>query len=219
MKVSVIVPTKDEPRVGELIKAIHKALDKWKHEVIIVDKSASPPSVGDALIIRQKSNGVGKAILEGFENSSGDVIVMMNGDFSHDPRDLCCLLRMITECDIVIGSRYVPGGRSSDTLYRKFVSQAFRFLAKSILGLSVADPLSGFSALRPEVLSSLSLNPIGFKIMMETLYKVKGKHLRTVEVPIVFNKRRFGRSKAGVAEGLRTLLFIIKLRLEHYERQ
>lgn len=209
----MIIPTKDEPGVGELVNGIHEALGGMKHEVIIVDKSALPPIVEGALVIRQMSRGLGRAILEGSKHASGSIIATMNGDFSHDPRNLSAILNMIPGYDLVIGSRFVPGGWSNDTIFRKCVSHAFRLLVKSFLRLNVADPLSGFWALRRETLTALDLEPKGFKIVMEILYKGKGLGLRTVEVPIIFERRQLGKSKAGVGEALRTLLFMVQLRL------
>lgn len=213
MKASVIVPTKDEPNVGKLVERIHETLGGIDHEIIIVDKSASPQSVEGALVLRQRSDGLGRAVLEGLERASGELIVTMDGDLSHDPKYLRPMLMMASEYDIVIGSRFVAGGRSQDTAFRKLVSQAFRFLAKWILGLGVEDPLSGFSVMRREVLRALSLDPMGYKIVTEILYKAKRKGFRAAEVPIDFKRREAGRSKAGVGEAARTLALMLKLRL------
>ena len=213
MKASVIVPTKDEPNVGRLVERIHETLGGIDHEIIIVDKSASPQSVEGALVLRQRSDGLGRAVLEGLERASGELIVTMDGDLSHDPKYLRPMLMMASEYDIVIGSRFVAGGRSQDTAFRKLVSQAFRFLAKWILGLGVEDPLSGFSVMRREVLRALSLDPMGYKIVTEILYKAKRKGFRAAEVPIDFKRREAGRSKAGVGEAARTLALMLKLRL------
>jgi dolichol-phosphate mannosyltransferase len=213
LKASVIVPTKDEPNVGKLVERIHETLGGIDHEIIIVDKSASSQSVEGALVLRQRSDGLGRAVLEGLERASGELIVTMDGDLSHDPKYLRPMLMMASEYDIVIGSRFVAGGRSQDTAFRKLVSQAFRFLAKWILGLGVEDPLSGFSVMRREVLRALSLDPMGYKIVTEILYKAKRKGFRAAEVPIDFKRREAGRSKAGVGEAARTLALMLKLRL------
>jgi dolichol-phosphate mannosyltransferase len=213
LRVSVIVPTKDEPRAGELVDRIHEALKGIDHEVVIVDKSSTPPRIENAIVIRQRSSGLGRAILEGLECASGDIIVTMDGDLSHDPRHLPQMLDMIPEYDIVIGSRFAAGGKSLDTPFRRLVSQAFRILAKLILGLGVADPLSGFSAMKREVLQALDLNPMGYKIVTEILYKAKGKGFKAVEVPIEFRRREAGRSKAGAREAARTLALMLRLRL------
>lgn len=213
MKVSIIVPTKDEPNAGRLVEMIHEILSGVDHEVIIVDKSANPQRIEGALMIRQRSNGLGRAILEGLEYASGEVIVTMDGDLSHDPKYLPQMLDMIPEYDIVVGSRFVAGGKSHDTAFRRIVSQAFRILGKLILGLGVEDPLSGFSAVRREVLQALRLNPMGYKIVTEILYKAKRKGFRAAEVPIEFRKREAGKSKAGIGEAARTLALMLKLRL------
>lgn len=211
--ISVIVPTKDEPAIGELVNGIHEALMEVEHEVIIVDKSDLPPSIDSAVVVRQESSGLGKAILEGFKHATGNVITTMNGDFSHDPRDLPRMLAMIAKYDIVVGSRFAPGARFAGTVFRRLVSRTYRLLAKCVLGLTAADPLSGFWAARREVLSTINLNPMGFKMIMEILYKAKNSSFTIVEVPITFGKRQAGKSKAGVGEAIRTLLFMVKLRM------
>ncbi|MEM3575088.1 MAG: polyprenol monophosphomannose synthase, partial [Candidatus Bathyarchaeia archaeon] len=81
------------------------------------------------------------------------------------------------------------------------------------LGIGVEDPLSGFSAMRREVIQALTLNPMGYKIVTEILYKAKRKGFRAIEVPIEFRKREMGKSKAGIGEAARTLALMLKLRL------
>ena len=209
----MIVPIKDEPSVGELIRGIHESLDGIEHEVVVVDKSVVPAIVEGALVVRQKSDGQGRAILEGVECASGDIIVSMNGDLSHDPSDLRPILAMMSDYDIVVGSRFAPGGTSHDTVFRKFVSHVFRLMAKSLLKLRLHDPLSGFWAMRREAFLALSLDPIGYKILVEILYKAMSKGFKITEVPITFGRRRAGKSKAGAREAARTLALILKLRL------
>jgi dolichol-phosphate mannosyltransferase len=217
MKVSVIVPTKNEPKINDLVKEIHKQLSGINHEIIVVDKSITPPKIKNVKMLIQKSDGLGKAVKEGVKVAKGDVIVTMDADFSHRPEDIKKLLEKTKDYDIVIGSRFVEGGKTKDIVHRKITSFAMRKLASLVLGLPVKDTMSGFSAVRSNVYKKIRLNPIGYKINMEILYKGKKRGFKIAEVPIVFCKRKYGKSKvgmsvAGVKEVFRILIYMIKLK-------
>ncbi|MEM5836141.1 MAG: glycosyltransferase [candidate division WOR-3 bacterium] len=212
-KVSIIIPTKDEPYIQELVKKIHKIL-KTEHEIIVVDKSKTTPKLKYARVIKQKSDGLGKAFLEGLNFARGDIIVLMDGDGSHRPEDLPKLIEKTKEYDIVIGSRYVKGGKTKDKFYRILISKFYCFLASLILGLKIKDNMSGFSAVRREVYEKIKLDPLGFKINTELLFKAKKSGFKTSEIPIVFEKRKEGKSKGNLREGIKTLRFILELKLE-----
>jgi len=214
MKISILIPTKNEPLINELIKEVHQVLKNLKHEIIVIDKSKITPNIKDAKLVTQESDGLGKAIIEGLAYASGDVIVTMDGDFSHDPNDLLKLIGKINEYDIIIGSRFVPNAKTEDRIYRRFISFLFRKFASIALDLKVEDPMSGFIVARRCVYQNLKLDPIGYKINMEIVYKGKRNGFIVHEVPIAFHKRKTGKSKSGIKEGLRTLFFILKLKFE-----
>ncbi|MGC8812097.1 MAG: glycosyltransferase [Candidatus Aenigmatarchaeota archaeon] len=212
-KVSIIIPTKEEPYIQELVKRIHKTLSGLSHEIIIVDKSKVTPRIKGAKVIKQKTDGLGNAILEGLEVAKSNLIITMDGDGSHRPEDLPKLIEKIKDYDIVIGSKYVKGGKTEDKLYRILISRVYCLFASLILGLKVKDSMSGFAAVRREVYEKVKPNPRGFKINTELLYKAKKFGFKVVEVPIVFEPRRLGKSKGTFKEGIRTFRFILELRL------
>jgi len=213
MKISVLIPTKNEPLINDLIENIHQVLRNYNHEIIIIDKSDTSPQIKNAKLILQKSDGLGKAVLEGLEHASGDIIITMDGDFSHNPKDIIKLLDVSKNVDIVAGSRFIERGKSLDITHRKFISKLFRLIVHLILDITVKDSMSGFVAIKRKVYDKIKLNPIGYKINMEIFYKSKKFGFKIKEIPIVFQKRKYGRSKAGIKEGFRTLIFILKLRL------
>lgn len=210
--ISVLIPTKDEPLIQDLVNKINKVL-KEKHEIIIIDKSSVTPKVKNAKVIKQKSDGLGNAVLEGLKESKGDIIVTMDGDGSHRPEDLIKLIEKTKEFDIVIGSKYIKGGKTEDKNYRILISKIYCLFASLILGLNVKDNMSGFAATRREVYDKINLKPKGFKINTEILYKAKKFGFRYTEVPIIFVNRKIGKSKGNIKEGLRTIKFILDLRL------
>ncbi|MEM5829230.1 MAG: glycosyltransferase [Candidatus Aenigmatarchaeota archaeon] len=212
MRVSIVIPTKNEPYIQKLVGRIHRALSTLSKEIIVVDKSDVAPKVKGAKLIRQKSDGLGKAVLEGVEFAKGDVIVLMDGDGSHRPEDLSKLIEKTKDYDIVIGSRYTKGGKTKDKFYRVLISRIFCLITSLVLGLKIKDSMSGFSAVRRSVYKKIKLNPKGFKINTEILYKAKKIDLKTTEVPIVFEKRKLGKSKGTLKEGIRTLRFIFELK-------
>src|SRR3990170_4422438 len=112
--ISVVLPTKNEPLINELIEEVHNALNDYKHEIVIVDKSDVTPDIKGAKLIRQKSKGLGNAVLEGVANSKGSHIIVMDADFSHDPHQIPRLLEKMDKYDIVMASRYSKGSRSED---------------------------------------------------------------------------------------------------------
>jgi len=212
--ISILIPTKNEPYIQELTNKINKTI-KEKHEILIIDKSSVTPKLKNAKVLRQKSNGLGNAILEGLKEAKGDVIVTMDGDGSHDPEDLKKMLSKIPEYDIVIGSKLAKGGATEDEFSRRIVTNVFDLTARIMLGLKVKDPMTGFMAVKRNILEKIKLRPKGFKIVLEVIYKSKAK---VTEVPITFHKRKAGESKVGfnikgIKEVFRILRLIIELRL------
>jgi len=217
--ISIILPTRNEPMINELVVEINTVLKKEKHEIIVIDLSDKPPKVANARLFRQKSKGLGNAVLEGVEMSSGDEIVVMDADFSHDPKDIPKILKVLRdENDFVIGSRYCRGGKTEDVGRRygiipnSFSSKIYCSLASILLRLNLKDPMNGFAAARREVYDNISLNPRGYKIHMETAFKARRKGFSVSEAPTTFHKRKAGESNTGMGEAFRTLRFIFELR-------
>ena len=214
---SIIIPTKNEPYINDLITDIRKKV-RAKHEIIVVDKSDAIPKIKGAKLVRQKSDGLGRAILEGVVASKGDIILMMDGDGSHDPVYIDKMLSLIKSYDIVIGSRYVEGGSSNDSLPRAVVSRALTAFVSLFLGLRIKDPLSGFAMYRRSVFDSTVLSPKGYKLLMEICYKCgKRERAKITEVPIRFHQRKTGFSKvgfnlSGLKEAARIFLLALLLR-------
>lgn len=214
--ISVILPTKDEPGLQRLADEIHDVLSGMKHEIIVVDKSKAPPKVKGAKVFVQEGDGLGAAVVQGMKHAQGKVFVVMDADFSHNPKDIRRLLDHIENYDIVVGSRYEKGGFNDDNFMNVTISRVCCFFASKFLGLKTKDCLSGFAAIKREVHDAIELNPIGFKVNMEMLYKAKHKGFTATEVPIRFLPRRIGKSKRGFAsmrEIARGAKYILRLKL------
>jgi len=216
--ISIIIPTKNEPGINILVKDIHKKL-KQKHEIIIVNEGNIIPAVKKAKVIKQNSHGLGNAIKEGLPHAKGNVIVIMDGDGQHRPEDIPKLLAALNNSDIAVGSKFILGGKTLDFTHRKLVSFVTRKYASFILNLPLEDSMSGFAAIKRDVFKKIKLNPLGYKIVLEIVYKARKKGFRVSEVPIIFLRRKYGETKmrvfslSGISELLRIVRLVVELKL------
>lgn len=211
-KLSLIIPTYNEKNnIIQLLVKIRKELQnsKLKNEIIIVDDS-SPDKTYELvrtykkkfanikLLVRKQKMGLSSAIVEGIKHASGNIICVMDADFSHPPELIPPMVRKISDnsSDLVIGSRFVKGGKSLMGIKRDFTS---RLASLFVWPLTFTkDPLSGFFAFKKDVIQNLKLNSRGFKILLEIL--VKDNHTNVIELPYTFNKRKSGKSKLSLSE-------------------
>lgn len=206
--VSIIIPTKNEDYVNHLVAEINSVID-LPHEIIVIDKSEKTPSVNGAQVFSQKTNGLGNAVVEGLGYAKGDIIAVMDGDGSHDPRDLLGMIRGTDTHEIVIGSRFVENGKTEDESGRRWVSSVFAVLTRFILGINLKDPMTGFIVARRSVIDRVHLQPRGYKFVIELIYKSQASVL---EYPITFHARKMGSSNVGFnIKGLKESLRIIHL--------
>lgn len=190
--ISIVIPSKDEPYLGRLVDSIHRSVN-YPHEILI-----------------QREPGLGSAVLQGIRNSKGNVIAILDADGSHNPQNLNKMLSLLQTYQLVIGSRYIQGGSSKDSFLRRFLSLAFSKTARTLLNLKTNDPMSGFVIAKRQVFENVKLQPIGYKFLLELLVKSKDS-FKISEYPITFEKRKMGKSKTGVAEGVRIIELILVL--------
>jgi len=155
---------------------------------------------------RERKEGLGPAYLAGFRRAlaeGADLVLEMDCDFSHSPDDVPRLLAAAEEADLVLGSRYVPGGSIGNWgLVRRFVSAGGSFYARVLLGSRVRDLTGGFKCYRRQVLETIDLDAIeskGYAFQIETTYRATRAGFRVVEVPIHFVDREEGGSKMSRA--------------------
>ncbi len=214
----LILPTYDE---AENIEALVRAADAVLatavpegHRILVVDDS-SPDGTGAIaerlraelpaleVLHRTQRDGLGPAYLAGFARALGEgagLVMEMDSDFSHDPADLARLIDAARgPADLVLGSRYVPGGGVSDwSRTRELVSRGGSWYARRVLGLGVRDVTGGFKCFRAEVLRAVDLPSVrshGYAFQVELTYRAVRQGFRVVEVPIVFRERQRGTSK------------------------
>jgi dolichol-phosphate mannosyltransferase len=165
--------------------------------------------------------GLGTAYIEGFGWGLArgyEVLFQMDADGSHDPRYLPQMLALAEDgADVVVGSRYVPGGGTENWgLGRKLLSRGGSLYARTILGVDLRDVTAGFMCWRRAALEAVELPSItsnGYSFQIEMKYRAIQKNLRVVETPIVFVDRRVGQSKMSRAIFVEALLQVWRLRL------
>ena len=155
-----------------------------------------------AVLHREKKEGLGPAYLAGFRHALADgseLILEMDCDFSHSPDDVPRLIAAAADADLVLGSRYVHGGRVENWgAARRFVSRAGSLYAQSLLWAPVRDLTGGFKCYRREVLEHMDLYAVtarGYAFQIETTYRAVHAGYRVVEIPITFTDREAGSSK------------------------
>lgn len=210
-----MVPTFNEKEnIGRLIKEI-LALPLGI-EILVVDDN-SPDGTGDFIDQLAKKNkrihilhrlhekGRASAGISGFKwilkNTKADLIIEMDADFSHDPKDIPKIVQAAEEADVGIGSRYVPGGKQLNCLPKNILlSRIINFFNWYLLGVPVHDASGGFKCYRRKVLETINLdnfNATAYSVGVETLLKCQAHGFTFKEVPITFVNRRLGKSKAN----------------------
>jgi dolichol-phosphate mannosyltransferase len=230
----LILPTYDEAEnIAAIVTAALAVLREAApdaHRILVVD-DGSPDGTGEIadglaaehdaveVLHRTTREGLGPAYLAGFRHAlqGGATHVMeMDADFSHDPADLARLLAAATEADLVLGSRYVPGGGVTEWgLVRRLVSRGGSWYAQRVLGLRVRDLTGGFKCFRREVLEAIDLPTVrsrGYAFQVELTYRAVRAGFRVVELPIVFRDRRLGRSKMSWKIAGEAALLVPRLR-------
>jgi dolichol-phosphate mannosyltransferase len=214
----LVLPTYNEAEnIGPLVRAALPQLESsgLEHRILIVDDN-SPDGTGQIadelaaefdtveVLHRPGKQGLGRAYLAGFEvalNSGADLVMEMDSDFSHDPKDLPRLIAAAEgeAADLVLGSRYVPGGGVTQWgRLRRLVSRGGSAYARWLLGVPVRDLTGGFKCFNRRVLEAIALGDVhaeGYTFQIELTYKAIKAGFTVAEVPILFREREVGSSK------------------------
>jgi dolichol-phosphate mannosyltransferase len=211
VQATVCLPTYNE---RENVERMVRALVDRGVRVLVVDDN-SPDGTGEIadrlaaeldavdVLHRERKQGLGPAYLDGFRRALADgaeLVLEMDCDFSHDPDDVPRLIATAEDgVDLVLGSRYVPGGRIPNwSALRRFISRGGCVYAQLWLQTRLRDLTGGFKCYRREVLETIDLDAIdskGYAFQIEGTYRTLRKGFRVVEVPITFVDREEGGSK------------------------
>jgi dolichol-phosphate mannosyltransferase len=232
----ICLPTYDErENLAPIVDAIFRVVPDV--DVLVIDDD-SPDGTGRLadeiaardprvkVLHRAAKQGLGRAYLAGFawalERDYG-LVLEMDADFSHDPRHLPSLLAAARDADLVLGSRYVPGGGTVNWgLGRKIVSRGGSAYARAILGIDVRDLTGGFKCFRREVLEAIELATVecsGYAFQIELTFRAARRGFRIVEVPIVFADRRVGQSKMSRRIVLEAMRKVWSMRFSRFAKE
>ncbi|MHA1376752.1 MAG: polyprenol monophosphomannose synthase [Candidatus Helarchaeota archaeon] len=227
-KLSICIPTYNEKENIEiLINKINEILSKYPsltYEIIVIDDN-SPDGTGKIVdklakkftnikpVHRKEKNGLAMAYIEGFRHATGDLVITMDADLSHDPKSIPYFVRASKNNDIIVGSRFIPGGGNFNrSRFRIIVSRLTNLLASMFLKVKSSDSTSGYRLYHRYVLEKI-LPYIGsqkFSFQVEILEKSKYFEFKIGQVPIEFYDRRFGQSKFNAREVGEFLAIIFK---------
>jgi dolichol-phosphate mannosyltransferase len=211
----VCLPTYNE---RENLEPMLRALGDKDVRVLVID-DGSPDGTGELadrlaaelgyveVLHRERKEGLGPAYLAGFKHAlagGAELVLEMDCDFSHDPKDVPRLIGAVESgADVALGSRYTRGGGVRNWgLVRRFISAGGSFYARVILGVTVRDLTGGFKCYRRQVLETIDLDAVtskGYAFQIETTYRALRKGFTVVEVPITFVDRVVGGSKMSKA--------------------
>ena len=236
MKTIIVIPTYNEAENLPTITGELLALGIQGLEILVVD-DASPDGTGQIadelarryadtfhVIHRQGKLGLGTAYVQGFTWAlahGADFVVQMDADFSHSPAYILKFLELIKNYDIVVGSRYVKGGKLDErwSLWRWFLSWwANSVWTRVILGVRVRDATAGFKCWRRSALEQIGLERIrsnGYVFQVEMCYVSERIGLRILEIPIYFEDRRIGQSKMTVPVKFEAAVRVFEIRWRH----
>lgn len=236
MKTTLILPTLNEAEnLPKLVPAL-MALPLPELKLLIVD-DLSPDGTGEVaeglagafpgriqVLHRSGPPGLGRAYIFGFDHAlqgEAEAIGQMDCDFSHPPEKLPALAAMLENCDLALGSRYIPGGGVDQRwpLWRKALSKWGNFYARSILGLPIRDVTGGFRLWRREMLEQIPYRQVvsnGYIFLVEILYLARLHGCRFGEVPIYFADRRWGKSKMKLSVQLEAAWRVWQVRWQYH---
>jgi dolichol-phosphate mannosyltransferase len=230
MKTLIIIPTYNEyENLRPLLDTVFSNAPRT--DILIVDDN-SPDGTGELadklheedprvnVLHRSGKLGLGTAYVAGFKYAiehSYDAAFEMDADFSHDPRYLPDFLNAIDHADLVIGSRYIPGGSTPNwSFLRRCISGCGNIFARFMLNMPVHDCTAGYRCYRREVLESIDLDTVqsqGYAFQVEMAYRVLRQGFKIVEIPIVFMDRRIGKSKMSRKIVLEAFTYVVRAKL------
>lgn len=213
--ISIIIPTyKEAGNIGLLIKEIQNQLkNKISYEIIVVDDNSPDNTTREVkkfidedgkvrLFVRQKDRGLATAIGFGISKAKGKIIVGMDADFNHPPQLIVKLISELKRADLVVASRFIPGGGMQDK-WRYYATYAFNLFLNKILNFPIMDNMSGFYAIGAKQLNKLPLQTIfqGYgEYHLRLVWYARQYGLRIKQMPVFYPLRQHGQSKSNLTK-------------------
>ena len=212
MKASVILPTYNE--AGNIVGLVEEILANFppdvEPEILIVDddspdktcevaKNAFAANRHVRVILRTQDRGFAKSIRAGIEQATGEFIIVMDTDFTHDPVEIPRMLHIARIYDIVSGSRFCAGGNMQDRTHY-LASLAYNWLLRALLHTQLQDNLGGYFVMKRDKILSLPLDQIFYgygEYFFRLLYFAQRRGLKVIEIPAIYRVRTYGSSKSS----------------------
>ena len=211
MEISIILPTYNErDNIIRLVETIKKLNLEQTFEILIIDDNSpdgtyqfSKDKLSDdkniKIVLRKNIRGLAFSIKEGIEKSSGDNVIVMDTDFTHDPILIKKMISLRSQYEIISGSRYVTGGFMENQLHGK-LSYYYNLMLKFILKTKINDNLGGYFLIKRDLLNQLEFDKIFYgygDYFFRLLYFSKNKNAKIIEIPAVYKQRLYGKSKSN----------------------
>ena len=211
MEISIILPTYNErDNIVRLVETIKKLNLEQTFEILIIDDNSpdgtyqfSKDNLSNEknvkIILRKNIRGLAFSIKEGIEKSTGEHIIVMDTDFTHDPILIKKMISLSSKYEIISGSRYVSGGYMENQLHGK-LSYYYNIMLKFILKTKINDNLGGYFLIKRDLLNKLEFDKIFYgygDYFFRLLYFSKNKNAKIIEIPAVYKQRIYGKSKSN----------------------
>jgi dolichol-phosphate mannosyltransferase len=204
MDVSLVIPTLNEAgNIGEVVARARRVFDELgvAHEILIVDGGSKDATCEEAAeagarVLREEGLSYGYALRHGFAEARGEVILTMDSDLSHEPEFIETMWANRDAADIIIASRYVPGGKADMSKFRYVLSRILNTVFTLILRVPVKDISSGFRLYRRAALQTIEITARDFDVLEEILIKLYVRGARVKEVAFHYKPRKEGKSHA-----------------------
>ena len=209
-QLSIILPTyNEEGNIIPLVRDIIVTLKSSSFEILIIDDNSPDGTAEKAkkefhhdkrirIFVKKKDKGLARAIMYGIQKSKGVYILVMDTDFNHNPNDIPRFLRLKGKYDLIVGSRYIPGGGMENRM-RYYASFLYNLIIRFILSLPTKDSLSGFFLIKRSLLEKINFQTtfIGYGDYFMRLIKHVHQHTKSIcEVPVFYKNRFSGESKS-----------------------
>ncbi len=226
-KLSVIVPVyNEESLLPEVIKLLMEAPCPMEREWIFIDDCSSDRSLailndastkyGFKVIAQPRNQGKGAAVIRGFEEATGDFIMIQDADFEYDPNDVPKLLEPLLEdrADVVYGSRFKKSGFQVHRTYHYYINRGLTLASNLLSGSYFTDMETCYKVFRADIIRMMKLESQRFGIEVELTAKISKLHVRVFEVPIsYFPRTRLQGKKINWKDGVAALYHLVRFNL------
>lgn len=216
-KISIVIPTMNEPAVQDIIKRAFSTFGKKDTEIIVVDNSsddtAKRAEKAGARVILQRESGYGDAYNLGFRQVKGNIICMLDGDGTYHPEELKKMVEIVKKrnADIVIGNRFAGMEKGSMSFFNKLGNKFLTKLTNKLYNMKISDSQSGMRVMSKQALEKLNLKHREMPFASEMIIEARKKGLSIVETPIKYSAR-IGRPKLKrFSHGIQILFYSLRL--------